>query len=81
MLLVLSCYYKLSESDHGVLAVITTSSDLQLDEATRVVAVSLQGVLLVQGSEVWVGFIREALRAQTAKVKSKVVQKKLNSDL
>lgn len=57
------------------------TSDLQLDEATRVVAERLQGVLLVQGSEVWVGFISEALRAQTAKVESKVVQKKLHSDL
>lgn len=77
----MSCYCKLSESDHGVPAVITASSDLQLDEATRVVAVSLQRVLLVQGSEVWVGFISEALRAQAAKVESKVVQKELNSDL
>lgn len=60
---------------------ITAPSDLQLYEAPRVVAVSLQRVLLVQGSEEWVGFVGEALRAQAAEVESKVIQKKLNSDL
>lgn len=62
------------------MVVITASSDLQLDEAARIVAVSLQRVLLVQGSEVWVGFISEVLWAEIAKIKSKVVQQKLNSD-
>lgn len=57
------------------------SSDLQLDEAARVVAVSLQRVLLVQGSQDWIGFIAEALRVQATEVKLKVVQKKVHSHL
>lgn len=57
------------------------SSDLQLDEAARVVAVGFQRVLLVQGPHDRVGFVAEGLRVQAAEVKAQVVQQKLHGDL
>lgn len=56
------------------------SSDLQLDEAARVVAVDLQRVLLVQGPQDGVGFVAEGLGVQAAEVKAQVVQQKLHVD-
>lgn len=57
------------------------SSDLQLDEAARVIAVGLQRVLLVQGPQDRVGFVAEGLRVQAAEVEAQVVQQKLHGDL
>ena len=57
------------------------STDLQLDEAAGVVAVRLQGVLLVQGPQDGVGLVAEGLVVQAAEVKAQVVQQELCGDL
>lgn len=57
------------------------SSNLQLDEASRVITVGFQMVLLVQGPQDGVGFVAEGLAVQAAEVKAQVVQQKLHGDL
>lgn len=60
---------------------LSLETDLQLDEAARVVAVDLQGVLLVQGPQDGVGLVAERLIVQAAKVKAQVIQQELHGDL
>lgn len=56
-------------------------TDLQLDEAARVVAVRLQGVLLVQWLQNRAGLVAEGLRAQSVEVEAQTVQQKLHPKL
>lgn len=60
---------------------LSLETDLQLDEAARVVAVDLQGVLLVQGPQDGVGLVAERLIVQAAKVEAQVIQQELHGDL
>lgn len=60
---------------------LSLETDLQLDEAARVVAVDLQGVLLVQGPQDGVGLVAERLIVQAAEVKAQVIQQELHGDL
>ena len=54
---------------------------LQLDEAARVVAVGLEGLLLVEGVQEGVGLIVEGLGVEAAEVEAQVVQQELHGDL
>lgn len=60
---------------------LSLETDLQLDEAAWVVAVDLQGVLLVQGPQDGVGLVAERLIVQAAKVEAQVIQQELHGDL
>lgn len=83
---------KMKKSSSAVIAIVASkvsnnciqsclSSYLELDEASRVVTVGLQRVLLVQGPKDGVGFVDEGLRIQAVEVEAEVVQQKLHSDL